>query len=664
MSELRLSTLVMPTAETGPTNPLPPLFTGRDTHAVADLATADDEMRRNIAYGRLPSVLPYTLQDGYRRTREPREHQVAVLENDLLRATFLPHTGGRLWSLIHKPTNRELLFRNPVFQPANLALRNAWVAGGVEWNIGTIGHTPTTCSPLHTVRAGRPDGTPVLRMYEFERLRRVVFQIDASLPDGSGVLLVHIRIINPNSHTVPIYWWSNIAVPEAPDVRVLAPADSAWHFAYDQVLRHVPVPEHEGLDRTRTTRARAAADYFFDLAPEQRRWITALDGRGQGLAQTSTDRLRGRKLFLWGRHPGGRRWQEWLSGPDTSYLEIQAGLARTQLEHEPLPAGGEWTWAEAYGLLSADASAVHGDWPRARAAAEAGLDSLITRDALEADLKAAAAWIDSPPLEVLSDGSGWGALERRRRSAQGDHSLSFPATPFTDRTLGPEQEPWLTLLTTGTMPTASPATAPASYEADPAWAPLLEDAGDWLGLLHQGVLHAARGDLAAAESAWSRSVAAEPNAWAHRNLAVLADRRGETETAVHSYLRAHELTPELTPLIHELLELLLRDDQPSLALSVVDALGPEQRADGRTRLLEARAALAADRLDRCGPLLEEGIEVPTLREGETSLGDLWREYQKRRAQTQGSGAGRAQGGGGPMPEIPQAYDFTLHPGAD
>jgi Domain of unknown function (DUF5107) len=51
-------------------------------------------------------------------------------------------TGGRLWSLVHKPTGRELLHRNPNFWPANLALRNAWVAGGVEWNLGTIGHSP------------------------------------------------------------------------------------------------------------------------------------------------------------------------------------------------------------------------------------------------------------------------------------------------------------------------------------------------------------------------------------------------------------------------------------------------------------------------------------------------------------------------------------------
>src|SRR5947208_1742400 len=126
MSELRLTTLTLPTAPVGPVNPLPPLFSGADLHEVAEAGQADEEMRRNIGYGRVPSVMPYLVQDGYTRDRENVEHPVAVLENATLRATFLLGAGGRLWSLVHKPTGRELLFRNPVFQPANLALRGAW----------------------------------------------------------------------------------------------------------------------------------------------------------------------------------------------------------------------------------------------------------------------------------------------------------------------------------------------------------------------------------------------------------------------------------------------------------------------------------------------------------------------------------------------------------
>ncbi|MFD9065983.1 DUF5107 domain-containing protein [Kitasatospora purpeofusca] len=648
MSELRLTTLTLPTAPVGPVNPLPPLFTGADLHEVADASQADDEMRHNIGYGRVPSVMPYLMQDGYTRERAPAEHPVAVLENATLRATFLLGAGGRLWSLVHKPTGRELLFRNPVFQPANLALRNAWLAGGVEWNIGTIGHAPTTCEPLHAARVLRPDGTPVLRMWEYERIRGVVHQIDAYLPDDSQVLLVHVRITNPRDTVVPMYWWSNIAVPEAPDVRVLSPADAAWQFSYDRRVRHVALPAPDGTDLTRTTRSLDAADYFFDIPDGRRRWIAALDAGGRGLVQASTDRLRGRKLFLWGQGEGGRHWQDWLSGPGNAYLEIQAGLARTQLEHVPMPAGARWSWVEAYGLLEADPAAVHGeDWAAAREAARDGVDTLVPASVLEAELASAEAWLDQPPVEILATGSGWGALERHRRIHAGEPAREMSGTPFPDSTLGPEQEAWLELLDHGRLSPAEPVRAPVSYQVDPAWEELLGKADGWLAGLHLGVLRAYAGDLDGARESWSESVESRPTAWAWRNLAVLADRTGDLAEAARAYREALRLEPALLPLALEAAGVLLRAGAPQDVLSLLADLPPAHRSLGRVRWAEARAALDSGDVERCGRLLDEGIELADVREGEGTLHELWFAHR------------RATRGAEPLPPLPREYDFRM-----
>ena len=188
----------------------------------------------------------------------------------------------------------------------------------------------------------------MLRLWEWERLRDLPFQIDLWLPADSDFLYVGIRVRNPHDRTVPAYWWSNIAVPETDAHPGARPRRRRLALRLRAGPSHVPVrrPELRGgrpqraPDITYTTRAEHAADYFFDIRDDDRRWITALDGEGHGLVQTSTDLLRGRKLFLWGRGRGGRRWQEWLTEPGTGgYLEIQAGLARTQLEHIPMPAG-------------------------------------------------------------------------------------------------------------------------------------------------------------------------------------------------------------------------------------------------------------------------------------------------------------------------------------
>ena len=112
-----------------------------------------------------------------------------MLENEHLKATFLPELGGRLYSLVAKPGERELLFRNPLFQPANLAIRNAWFAGGIEWNVGQFGHTFTTCAPLFAAEIVGPAGEPGLRLYEFERCKRLFWQVDFYLPPGSPILI-------------------------------------------------------------------------------------------------------------------------------------------------------------------------------------------------------------------------------------------------------------------------------------------------------------------------------------------------------------------------------------------------------------------------------------------------------------------------------------------
>lgn len=78
-----------------------------------------------MAYGQPFSLLPYGMQNEYQRNRQERPVDCIVLENRWLTATFRPGFGGRLWSLVHRPTVRELSFRNPIPQSANLALRGA-----------------------------------------------------------------------------------------------------------------------------------------------------------------------------------------------------------------------------------------------------------------------------------------------------------------------------------------------------------------------------------------------------------------------------------------------------------------------------------------------------------------------------------------------------------
>ncbi|GGO44081.1 hypothetical protein GCM10012287_08830 [Streptomyces daqingensis] len=678
---LRSTTLTLPAAPVGPANPLPPLLPLDEMHTLdeSERASLPAEMARQVGYEPLRSVLPERVLDGYTRERTPASIDALVLENEKLRVTVLPGYGGRIHSLHHKPTGRNLLYTNPVLQPADFALNGAWYSGGVEWNIGATGHTTLSCAPLHAARVPAPGGTgphpaaaggEMLRLWEWERLRDTPFQVDLWLPENSDFLYVGVRIRNPHDRTVPVYWWSNIAVPEGEGTRVLVPADETWYFAYERRLRRIPVPEWDGADRSYPQASEFPADYFYEIPASSRKWIASLDAQGTGLVQTSTSLLRGRKLFVWGHGPGGRRWQEWLTEPGTGgYAEIQAGLARTQLEHVPLGAGEEFAWMEAYGPLDADPAAVHGaDWAAARRHTESRLEEALPRAEVDAAYEAWRECADAEPEGgLLAAGSGWGALE----VARGGYSL--PGTPFPEETTGEEQRPWLELLTKGRFPeapaTGSAATGSAASGAResggaaarvPApslvsreWRDLLECAPSGPSTdYHLGVAQWHAGDRAQAVRSWERSVAAEATPWALRCLAVADAQdphpRGGLPRAADRWLTAVETAASrsapavlLEALVREAVPVLLSAGRSAEARDVLERLPAETRKRGRYRLLLAQVLAAEGEPGAAREVFDAGFEVDDLREGDEVLGETWAALTDE--------------------PLPERYDFRMRP---
>ncbi len=587
------------------------------------------EILEGSVYGNPSTLYPYQEQGDYGRDLVDTPVMTVVLENDLLRAVFLPEWGGRLWELFDKVSGKHLLHSPDTIQLANLGLRNAWCAGGIEWNIGTRGHSPGTASPIHTAIIRTPEGQELLRLWEFDRLRQVVFQVDAWLPADSPVLFVAVRLRNPNDSAVPMYWWTNAAIPESDRTRVLAPAESAFASAYEGGISRVPVtaapPE---TDWTRPTNNARARDFFFDIPPEQRPWVVAVDRQGDGLAMLSTKGLRGRKLFVWGGGAGGQRWQRWLTPRGGDYAEIQAGLAQTQFQHLQMPAGAQWSWVEAYGngRLS-PALAQSPDWQQAVTHAEERLARLADAAELDAAHRAARSWGDLPPDRILLSGNGWGALESARRSRSGQRWIDEAGTPFPRASITDEQSAWLDLLEGRT--TSSPPPGTGGFVAGADWERLCAEGGDSAAsCFHRATMRHAAGDREAAARLYRASLESGPSAGAERGLAVLgmsgSDPRGRAE-AVEHYRRACLLDPANTALIVEAATAAIAQGAATAALEMMSlpGIGGGQRS-GRLRLLKARAlALAGDSAGAV-TLLRRDIVVADLREGENAMAELWR----------------------------------------
>ncbi len=645
MTELRQETYTLPGARLGEENPLP-VF--RDPAVNTEVKAYDSlpaEKRAYLGWETGLRVLPYRMQDGYSRRREPLSFSALVLENEHLKATFLPEVGGRLVSLFHKGAGRELLHVNPVFQPANLAIRNAWFSGGIEWNIGQFGHTFTTCAPVFAAGIRHASGAPGLRLYEFERCKRLFWQIDFYLPPGLPFLLAYTRVLNPNPEAAAMYWWTNVAVNERPGVRVLAPAEKALYAAFEKDgiafgETDLPgLPSLGGADGTYSFNSTFANEFFFQCDTASMPWEAALDADGRGFVEASTARLKYRKLFCWGTHAGGRHWQEFLAQPGETYLEIQAGLAPTQVHGLPMPAGAAWDWTQAFGYLEADpAAAHHPHWPTAWQSVDAALKAALPESSLLALEAACRARADLPGEAIYQAGSGWGALELARRAREPGGSSPSPAFAFPAETLGPEQLKWLALLERGVLPEQPAAGPPGEWMVQEEWLRLLErslksPAGwNWLALLHLGVMRMERFDYPGAEAAWKESIVLQPSAWAYRNLAVLKLRQGEQAEGFRLYELAWETAQAAgsppAALAVEYLQKLCEAGQYSRGMQVLRSLPPAAQEAERVQILLGQMAMALGDLETVERVLDR--EFATVREGETVLTDLWFELHARR----------------------------------
>jgi len=140
-------------------------------------------------------------------------------------------------------------------------------------------------------------------------------------------------------------------------------------------------------------------------------WESAVYEDGYAYGEASTAPLIYRKMWCWGNGRGGRRWQDFLSLPGEEYLEVQAGLAPTQLHIADIAAEGVIDWVQAFTAFEANPETAHQkDYGTAAAYVGDLLAGQIGKNALENALEAARSR-SAAHAAVLFSGSGWGALE-------------------------------------------------------------------------------------------------------------------------------------------------------------------------------------------------------------------------------------------------------------
>lgn len=581
-------------------------------------------------YGKHASSYPYRRYENFSRILEKKEMTTAVLENDFLKAVFLPCLGGRLWSLTDKKSGENLLYTNDVIRPSNLAIRNAWVSGGVEWNMSLIGHSPFTMEQLFTARLESENGFPILRMYEYERIRKITYQMDFWLEEYSPFLNCRMQISNQTSRTVPMYWWSNMAVPEYEEGRVIAPAKEAYTNQDERICK-VSIPFVDGADISRYKSIPKQADYFFDIPEDTPKYIANINADGYGLLHISTDRLSGRKLFSWGNGAASDNWQGFLTENAGRYVEIQAGLGKTQYGCVPMPPDTVWEWMEMYGPVCIPSEAAS-SFEHAKSETLAIVRHLLRSLNPEGKL-AATKDLAKTSGKLLYSGSGYVAFENVLRISNNEPPLPGHLD-FSELTK--DYKMFVDFLETGIFPEYPSENAPYDFLADDALHRRLSDTietinkENWYAQYQLGLSFFTKDDFEQARIHFLSSIAIKENPWALHALAVLEYKNGDEKQAASHIMAGLSYRREDLSYLKETWRILLLCRSYDKLISLYESLPEKFKAESRIFLgyLQALSQLGSEA--KVLDILNHHPFIPDdLREGEETLESLWRSAYKK-----------------------------------
>ncbi|MHC4705093.1 MAG: DUF5107 domain-containing protein, partial [Planctomycetota bacterium] len=288
-------------------------------------------------------VYPYTMQDDLSRTKADRTYKALFLENEYLKVTCLPELGGRLHSVFDKTEGKEMFHLNDVIKPGMIAMRGAWIGGGVEWNAGPHGHTVTILSPVDALIGRNPDGSAYLEINNLEKSQRTQWTVRVTLHPGKAYLDEKIRIFNPVDAMSPYYFWNCTAFPNREGTRFIYPMTLGTDHAG---VRFFNWPVHEGKDLTWLKNYETSSSVFsvncvFDF-------FGAYDvDADRGIVQTADHHeLSGKKAWTWGTWDFGLVSQQNLTDNDGPYIEVQSGPLPTQSDYGMLMPRQEISWQE------------------------------------------------------------------------------------------------------------------------------------------------------------------------------------------------------------------------------------------------------------------------------------------------------------------------------
>jgi tetratricopeptide (TPR) repeat protein len=274
--------------------------------------------------------------------RETKSYRAIYLENEFLKVIVLPELGGRVYSVYDKISKREVFYRNNVVKYGLVALRGAWISGGIEFNFPN-GHTVVTVSPVASTLRQNPDGSATAVVGDVDWVTGMHWEVALTLAPGQALVEQRVTLFNATPLTHLYWYWANAAVPASEDMQIIYPMREAFPHVRGVVWDY---PLHDGVDYSWYKNVRQPTSLFGRQV--HRDFFGAYYHKADyGVVHVAGFReLPGKKYWTWGVAGDGLIWTDLLTDRDGPYNEIQSGRYQAQLNYEFIAPRRVESWTE------------------------------------------------------------------------------------------------------------------------------------------------------------------------------------------------------------------------------------------------------------------------------------------------------------------------------
>ncbi|HUA39029.1 MAG TPA: DUF5107 domain-containing protein [Candidatus Sulfopaludibacter sp.] len=346
-------------------------------------------LEKRVYQGSSGKVYPLPFTDRIAEKPRDRKWQAVRIENEFIRVLVLPEIGGRIHRFQDKTNGYDLIYHQPVIQPALVGLAGPWISGGIEFNWPQH-HRPSTFLPVDIEIEQHSDGSKTLWCGDHDPMCRMKGMHGICLHPGKAYLELKVRAYNRTPFVQTFLWWANVAtrVHEAyqsffpPDVYYVAdharrsiseyPLCRGRYYGVNYGERGrmgVPpgerpanfIPPHCGGKSPIVYRANDLSFYANIPVPtsymclgSKEDFFGGYDHKVQaGIIHLANHHIApGKKQWTWGNHEFGYAWDRNLTGPDEKgefapYIEIMAGVyTDNQPDFSFLQPGETKSWSQ------------------------------------------------------------------------------------------------------------------------------------------------------------------------------------------------------------------------------------------------------------------------------------------------------------------------------